>query len=315
MLVTIFLLLLGLAILIGGAEALVRGASVFALRLGVSRLVVGLTVVSFGTSSPELAVSVTSALAGQGAVAMGNIVGSNIFNIAIILGISALICPLVIHVQLLRLDLPVMLASGALFALLLMTGGGLSRGEGAILLAAAIAYTGWTVVLGRKDSASVESAVPPPPAAAGKLAFHLGLIGAGLVMLTGGASLFVDNAVILARRYGLSEALVGLTIVAAGTSMPELATSVIAALHRQADLAVGNIVGSNTFNALCIGGSASLCRPVASSGIDWLDLGWMLATSAVLLPMMRTQFKLARWEGAVLLVGYAGYLYVLWPTS
>jgi cation:H+ antiporter len=311
---SILLLLLGLAVLIMGAEALVRGASALALQLGVSRLVVGLTVVSFGTSSPELAVSVTSAAAGQGGVAMGNIIGSNIFNIAVILGISALICPLAIHGQLLRWDLPVMFVSAGLLTFLLLTGGGLARGEAALLLMAAIGYTVWTVVLGKRDVSTVRGAMPLPVAPAGRpRAFHLLLIGAGLAMLAGGATLFVDGAVLLARRLGLSEAVVGLTIVAAGTSMPELAASVSAALHRQADLAVGTIVGSNIFNALCIGGSAGLCHPITAAGIDASALGCMLVGSALLLPMMRTGFTLVRWEGAACLAGYAGYLYLIWP--
>ncbi len=316
--ISLLLMILGLAVLVAGAEALVRGASGIARAAGMSPLVIGLTVVAFGTSSPELAVSIQSALAGAGDLAIGNIAGSNLFNVAVILGISALICPLAVHFQVIRLDMPVMLAASAIFVGFCVTGGGLARWEAALLFGGVVIYMIVLVRLSRAEAAKAGAAaevdilaVPdePPRRVWTQVLLALG----GLAGLIFGADLFVKNAVSIARTLEVSEAIIGLTIVAAGTSLPELATSLVAALRRETDVAVGNIVGSNLFNVLCIGGAAGLVRPIGAGGINWIDFGFMLGTSALLLPLMRTGFRLVRWEGAVLLAGYAAYLFLRWP--
>ncbi|CAN5270510.1 calcium/sodium antiporter [soil metagenome] len=310
MVLTVFLLLTGLGVLTAGAEFLVRGASAIAARLGLSPLVIGLTVVALGTSSPELVVSIKAALADQGGIAMGNVIGSNIFNVAAILGISALICPLAVHLKIIRLDMPIMLGISVLFSVLLVSGGGLARWEGMLLVAGLIAYVAWSIIEGKHEP-DKDIDIPPPPGG-GTLA-NIALVALGLAMLVGGGKLLVDSAVAIARTLGWSEAVIGLTIIAAGTSMPELATSVVAALRRQTDIAIGNVVGSNIFNILGIAGTAAVIRPVTGAGIGWLDLGAMLLTSALLLPLMRTGFAIVRWEGGLLLAALAAYLWLRWP--
>lgn len=309
MITSILLLVTGLIILTLGAEFLVRGASGLALRCGLSPLVVGLTVVAFGTSAPELAVSVKAALSGSGDLAIGNIVGSNCFNVAVILGLAAIVCPLSVHLQILRREMPIMLAVSAAFPWLVMHHG-LSRVEAAVLFAGIILYVGFSVWQSKREP---EAAVPAPPHTS-RLGAALGLVIAGLLMLVGGARLMVDHAVIIASMLGISQAVIALTIVAAGTSMPELATSVVAALRKQTDIAVGNIVGSNIFNVLAIGGAAGLIAPpLSSADIGWVDYGFMLGLSFLLMPLMWTGFTLKRWEGALLLAVYVTYLYLLWP--
>lgn len=318
MLVATLLMLLGLLILVFGAELLVRGASGIALAAGISPLVVGLTVVAFGTSSPELAVSVKACLEGAGALSIGNIAGSNIFNVAVILGISALVCPLAVHFQVIRLDMPVMLAASALFVTFCLTGGALVPWEGGILLAGVIGYTVFLIRMSRKETAAAaaeaaefmehEGPFKPRP-----VWFLIMLTIFGLGGLVYGAQLFVDHAVEIARHLGWSEALIGLTIVAAGTSLPELATSLVAALKKETDMAVGNIVGSNIFNVLCIAGAAGLLGPISMEGIDLLDFAVMFGLSLLLLPMMWTRRCVVRWEGALLVAVFAAYLAMRWP--
>ncbi|MCP5534771.1 MAG: calcium/sodium antiporter [Akkermansiaceae bacterium] len=315
--ITILFLILGLVVLTVGADFLVRGASAIAARLGLSALVIGLTVVAFGTSAPELAVSVKASLAGQGGIAVGNIVGSNIFNVAAILGISALICPLAVNLNIIRRDMPIMLAASVLFVLLLTTGGELARWEGLLMFAILLVYTSWSIRVSKRElSAGMEivlpdGAGPTPPGR--PLVFSVGLALVGLVMLVVGARLFVDNASAIARVLGWSEAAIGLTIVAAGTSMPELATSVVASIRRQTDIAIGNVVGSNIFNLLCIGGLAASVNPLETGGVRLVDFGAMLVTSVILLPLMRSGFRISRAEGAVLIALFLAYLWLVWP--
>jgi cation:H+ antiporter len=303
-----------LVLLFFGAEWLVRGSSALALRLGITPLVIGLTVVAYGTSMPEMVVSTVAALKGQGDIAVGNVVGSNIFNVCVILGLSALALPLRVKVQLIRVDAPLMVGVSLLF-IVLFRDFHISRLEAGFLLAGIIVYTVGSVIFARKEvSAEVQAefteAVVRPP---GKLWRDLLLILGGLAVLVLGSRLLVTNAVELARLLGISEAVIGLTIVAAGTSMPELATSVVAAFRKQADIAIGNIVGSNLYNLLAIVGVSGLLAPLHAPGIRMLDLYVMLGTSIALLPLMWSGFVLKRWEGAVLLAAYGGYLYVLWP--
>jgi len=322
MLVSFSLLVVGVAILVAGAEALVRGAAGLAKLAGLSPLVIGLTVVAFGTSSPELAVTIKSSLSGSGDLAIGNIAGSNIFNIAVILGISAMLCPLSVHLQVIRLDMPVMLVSSVFFSIFCLTGRSLDRWEGALLFTAVVAYTVFLVRMSRRESAVLKSSVTdlkssvtdestiPTTGEGGsqRVWSQIVFILAGFVALVYGAKLLVENATTIARAFGWSEALIGLTIVAAGTSLPELATSVVAACRKETDMAIGNIVGSNIFNVLCIGGVAGILKPVSVVGIGRFDFLVMIGISALLLPLMWTGFKVARWEGFVLLVCYAGYI-------
>jgi len=316
--IPLLLFVAGLGVLTAGAEFLVRGASRLALRYGVSPLVVGLTVVAFGTSAPELAVSVRAAFQGNGDIAVGNIVGSNIFNVAFILGLASLICPLSVHLQIVRREMPVMLVSAMIFVVMLANGG-IARWEGLLLLIAVIAYTALAIRVARSEPAS-PGEVPDDLAVLGKERFNSVAVSAmlvitGLGLLVAGAALMVDNASLVARRLGVSEAAIGLTVVAAGTSLPELATSVVAALRRETDIAVGNIVGSNIFNVLCIGGVAGvIAPPVVATGITGVDFGFMLGTSFLVLPLMRTNFSISRWEGAVLLATYGLYLHLSWPS-
>lgn len=303
---------LGAALLYGGAEGLVRGSAALALRLGLTPLVVGLTVVAFGTSSAELAVSVEAAATGAGELAIGNVVGSNICNILLVLGVSALIHPMRVHAQLVRLDVPLGLGCAVLVAGLLLDGR-LGRVEGGLLFAGLAAYVAFSVRQARRESSEVREefghAAPHPASAAWRDA---GLLLAGLAALVGGSHLFVDGAGALARTLGVSQALIALTLVAVGTSLPELATSVVAALRAQNDIAVGNVVGSNLFNLLAILGLASLVRPLAVGAVSRVDLGVMVLASAALLPLTAGRL-LDRSRGVLLLVAYAAYLAWLWP--
>lgn len=316
MTVQFLLLAASLGVLFAGAEGLVRGSSSLALRLGLTPLVVGLTVVAFGTSAPELVVSISASLRGQGDLAMGNVVGSNIFNIGIILGLAAVICPVTVALPVLKLDAPIMLAVVILLAVLALSGE-VSRLMGAGLVAMLVVYTVFNIVEARKQaSAEVKQeyseGVPPPTGSLGK---DLVLIAGGLGLLVVGSNLLVSSSTTIARAFNLSEAVIGLTIVAAGTSMPELATSVVAALRRQSDIAVGNVIGSNTFNVLGVIGGASLTSPLIAPSITRFDLGAMVAFSVGVLFLMWSGRKVQRWEGALLLAGYGIYLWVLWPTA
>ena len=303
-----------LVLLFFGAEWLVRGSADLAVRLGLTPLVIGLTVVAYGTSTPELIVSSKAALAGQGDIAMGNVIGSNIFNICIILGLSALVYPLRVKLQLLKLDIPIMIGV-SLLLLVIFRDFHISRVEAAMLFFGIIIYSVMNIRLARREtSAEVkdEFAQAMPKNSSG-LWRDLAFIVLGLGVLVVGSRLLVDNSVSLAKLLGISEAVIGLTIVAAGTSMPELATSVVAAWRKQPDIAIGNVVGSNIYNILSILGFSGLLAPLHCTGIKPLDLSVMLGTAALLLPIMLTGFVVRRWEGAVLIAIYGGYVWMLWP--
>ena len=307
-------LLAGLILLTLGAEGLVRGSSALALRMGVSPLIVGLTIVAFGTSMPEMVVSGKAALDGYGGIAIGNVVGSNIFNIAVILGFSALIQPLKVNLQVIRLDLPAVLLSSFLL-LLFFQNEHISRTEGGIFLAGMLIYTVGMIVFSQHEAAKTSTPEPQVSVSDVKrspLMDGLFILG-GLGLLVIGAQVFVDGAVKLAELLGVSRAVIGLTIIAAGTSLPELATSISAAVHKETDIAIGNVVGSNLFNILGILGVSSLISPLNGSDISMIDMYVMLGAAVMLLPFMRTGFTLNRWEGGVLLCVYGGYLYYLWP--
>lgn len=313
--ITAILLISGLVLLYAGAEALVRGATEMACRLGISALVIGLTIVAFGTSAPEMTVSILAAFSGKGDIAAANVVGSNIFNIAVILGIAALICPIHISRQLVRWEAPVMIGV-TLLGIWMLADCALSRIEGAVLTIGIIAYTVWAFRRSRSTppvGVADELENPPSGRPQMKLSLSVMWIVAGLILLVLGSQALVSGAIRLARSAGLSETIIGLTIVSAGTSLPELATSVVAAFRRQPDIAVGNIVGSNIFNILAILGVSSLLVPYSTMGLTNIDLTVMLAFAVVSLPFMWTQFILTRMEGFWLLAGYGGYLYYLWP--
>jgi cation:H+ antiporter len=307
------LFIVGGALLIGGAELLVRGASRLAVAAGVSPLVVGLTVVAFGTSSPELAVTVGSAYTGRADVALGNVVGSNIFNVLFILGLSALIAPLAVAQRLIHLHVPLMIAVSVL-PLLLGLDGRIGRLEGLFLFCGSIAYTVFLIRQGRREVASVrteyEEACGSAPRRQNSWFSNAGLVVAGLVLLVIGARWLVDAAVATAAGLGVSELVIGLTIVAAGTSLPEVATSVFAALRGERDIAVGNIVGSNLFNLLAVLGLGSL---VAQEGVSVppgalaFDIPVMIAVAVATLPIFFTGHTISRWEGAVFLAYYVAY--------
>ena len=309
MIVTLLFLVLGLVLLYFGAEGLVRGSSSLALRLGLSPLVVGLTVVAFGTSTPELVVSLKAAYLGQGDISVGNVVGSNICNIGLILGFSALIIPIKVASQIVRIDTPIMIGVTGL-ALFLLSDGGLSRLEGIILFVLLIAYLIFSVIIAKKDAADPLAAEFGDELKVSKrgVAADLLMVAGGLVLLVLGARFLVDAAIDIATAAGLSEAVIGLTIVAIGTSLPEFATSLVAALKKEADIAVGNVIGSNIFNILCILGISATVTPLSSSGITAIDLGVMAAFAVVLWIFSRTGFRITRAEGLVLLAAYVGFL-------
>ena len=307
----------GLSALVVGANALVRGASRLALSFGISPLVVGLTIVALGTSAPEMAVSTGAVLDGKVDVALGNVVGSNIFNILFILGASALIAPLVVHVQVIRQEVPIMLGA-ALLLLAMGWDGHVSALEAGLLLALLVGYTVFLIVQSRRESAAnaaefdAELAPAAPNAWDARWPVQVALIGVGLAMLVLGSDWLVTSAVAFAKAFGVSDLVIGLTIVAAGTSMPEVATSITAALKGERDIAVGNVVGSNTFNILgCVGlsgiASGSLGLPMAESLLNF-DIWVMLAATLACLPIFISGREIARWEGGVLLAYYVAYV-------
>ena len=304
----------GLIALIVGAELLVRGASKLALSFGISPLVVGLTVVAFGTSSPELAVSVQSAWSGQVDIALGNVVGSNIFNVLFILGLSAVIAPLLVHRQLIRQEVPMMVAF-SLLLWVLASDGGISRGDGMLLVGLLLAYTFLVIRQSRRESLAVKEIESETPAVDGHAwdahwLVQVLLVAAGMGLLVLGSNWLVEAAVTLARRLGMSEVVVGLTIVAAGTSLPEVATSIMAAVRGQRDIAVGNVVGSNIFNILAVLGISASIAPgdlLVPQSLLAFDLPVMVAVAVACLPIFFTGHLIARWEGALFLAYYAAY--------
>jgi len=309
------LILGGFLLLFFGADRLIHGSVRLSLRLGITPLVIGLTVVAFGTSTPELFVSLRANLGGNGDIALGNIIGSNIFNIAVILGLAGLIHPITIASQLIRQDIPVMIAATILFVVVSM-GLVIERPEGAVLFALLLVYIAITVRVAKEDCEPelTDEITHHLPARNGRVAGDIGWIVAGIALLVAGSNLLIEGAVSLAQAAGVSEAVIGLTLIAAGTGLPELATSIMAALKKESDLAVGNIVGSNIFNLLCIGGVSSLVRPLRFPAIEAIDLYVMLGLAVALLPLCWTRMRIGRRESALLLASYGFYLYYIWPT-
>jgi len=318
----ILLFVIGLGFLVLGAEALVRGASRLATAIGISPLVIGLTVVAFGTSSPELAVSIKSALSGQPNIALGNVVGSNIFNVLFILGLSALIVPLVVSQQLVRLDVPLMIALSVI-VLILSLDENLSRTDGIMLVAGLVIYVWFLIYQSRRETIAVQEEYAKEfgteKRARGNTINNIGLVLGGLALLVLGSRWLVDSAVSFAQYLGVSELVIGLTIIAAGTSLPEVVTSVIAAIRGERDIAVGNVVGSNIFNIMGVLGFASIVAPrgiEVSTAVIGFDIPVMIAVALACLPIFFTGGVISRQEGALLLGYYVVYtLYLILAAS
>lgn len=307
------LFVIGLIMLVAGADVLVRGAGRLAVSAGISPLVVGLTVVAFGTSAPEMAVSVQAAASGNGAIAVGNVIGSNICNVLLILGLSAAIAPLVVAQKLIRVDTPLVIAASVLAWVLAMDGT-LGFWDGLLLFVGIIVYTVFAVVQSRRESRAVQAEydreIGTKKHGAKGYALDALFIVVGLGLLVQGSDWLVDGATTMARAFGVDDVLVGLTIVAVGTSLPELATSVLASIKGERDIAVGNVIGSNLFNLLGVLGLAGLFAPegipVAQSMI-LVDFPIMLAVAVACLPVFFSGHLIARWEGFVFLGYYVAY--------
>ncbi|WP_298818154.1 calcium/sodium antiporter [Chloroflexus sp.] len=314
---TIGLLIGGLALLTVGGELLVRGSSQLAALAGISPLVIGLTVVSFGTSSPELAVSVQSGLAGKSDIAVGNVVGSNIFNILFILGACAVISPLVVAVQLIRREVPFMIAVSLLVAAFALDSR-IGWLDGLLLFGLLVGYTVWSIYASRKEGAEAQAEYAqefgpdrlPTGSRAKVWLMSISFVVIGLGLLALGSNWLVESATTLARAFGVSDVIIGLTIVAAGTSLPEVVASIVATLKGERDIAIGNAIGSNIFNLLGIVGIAALVTPggltVASSVITF-DLPVMIAVAFAVLPIAVSRLSINRWEGALFLGYYVAY--------
>jgi len=313
---TIFGLVIGLGCLVAGAELLVRGAAAIATRLGVQPVVIGLTVVAFGTSAPELAVSVGSAISGNSDVAFGNVAGSNIVNILLVLGASAVVGGLAVSQRIVRIDVP-LLVGVSIVALLMSLDNRIGRVDGVILFSGVIAYTWWLIRASRREIAdisqeyavaieSVEGAVVERP-----ILLQIALVVVGLVVLVVGSQLLVNSATDIAESLGVSDLVIGLTVVAIGTSLPELATSILAAFRGQRDIAVGNVVGSCLFNLMGVLGLTGIVSPdgvnVGDSSLS-LDFPVMIAATIVLVPIMWNGFQIKRWAGLVLAAFYVVYI-------
>lgn len=303
----------GLIVLVGGGESLLRGASRLAAALRISPLVIGLTVVAFGTSAPEMAVSILAALNGNADLTLGNVVGSNIFNVLFILGVSALIVPLTVSSQLIRRDVLVMIMV-SIFVLVLGWDGSIQRLEGLLLLVGIVAYTWRCIRQGRRESREVKTEFaqqwPPSQPSCRGLVVHLVLITVGLALLGLGSRLLVDGSIELAESLGVGELVIGLTIIAAGTSLPELVTSLIAAIRCERDIAVGNVVGSNIFNILCVLGVSGM---IGSGGVAVspsalaFDIPVMIVVAIACLPIFFSGHLISRWEGGLFLFYYVAY--------
>ncbi|UCE31198.1 MAG: calcium/sodium antiporter [Burkholderiales bacterium] len=307
----------GLVALVLGAESLVRGSSRLALGLGISPLVVGLTIVAFGTSAPELAVSVGAVVSGRTDIAIGNVIGSNVLNVLLILGVSALIVPLVVHAQIIRQEVPVMIGASVILVAMVMDGT-LGRIDALVLVLLMLGYTVFLVRQSRAASASTRDEYAGELRHSSRWDRHRGvqllLVLVGMALLVVGARWLVEAAVEVARGLGISDVVIGLTVVAVGTSMPEIATSLIAALRGERDIAVGNVVGSNTFNILACLGAAGLFAAdglVLAPSVLNFDLWVMVAVAVACLPVFVTGNEIARWEGALFVAYLVAYMLYL----
>jgi len=317
---TVLLFILGLVLLLIGADVLVRGASRIATAAGISPLVIGLTVVAIGTSSPELAVSIKSAMTGQAGIALGNIIGSNIFNVLFILGLSALIVPLSVSRQLIRLDVPLMI--GISFVVLLFSlDHTINRMDGIILVLGLVVYLSFLLYQSRKNS-DEQYKTEVKTIRNGKIKSHWVnntiLIISGLALLVAGSRWLVESSVTFAKYLGVDELVIGLTIISAGTSLPEVVTSAVAAFRGERDIAVGNVVGSNILNMMAVLGFTSIVAPsgiTVSDAVIRFDIPLMIVVAVACLPIFFTGCKISRWEGALLIGYYIAYTLYLYLAS
>jgi cation:H+ antiporter len=307
MLVAVLQIIGGFLILTAAAEALVYGASSLARRVGLSPLVIGLTIVSIGTSLPELVVGVEAALRGSGDIALGNVVGSNIGNIALILGVAALAKPLAVQAQVVRVDGPILVVVSLAFVGLILDGT-LGRLDGLLLVLSIVGYVGYNLRAATGASSVVRKEFDEGIPQQHSPLVDLGLFALGIVGLVAGAHVLIEGAVEIAETLGVGPIVIGLTIVAVGTSLPELATSVVAARRGAGDIAVGNAVGSSIFNILGILGVTVLVQPLSTDTLGWVDAGVMVGTAIVVLPLFRSDWTLSRVEGAFLLACYLSYI-------
>lgn len=296
-----------------GAEGLIRGSSTLAIKIGITPLIVGLTVVAFGTSAPELVVSLKAAIVGNSSISLGNVIGSNIANIALILGIASLIRPLYVHANIIMREIPIMIGVSILLIVLLLDGE-VGFIDGLIFVLGIIVYTIVNIYMARKEKSSevkeefeegLKSRLGVP------VSIIFVVIGLGLLII--GANFFVQSAVAIAKLFNISDAIIGLTIVAIGTSLPELITSIVASYKKESDIAIGNVVGSNIFNILGILGITALIVPISLIGISSIDLIIMVLTAVLLLPLSKSGMRISRIEGLFLVAGYVAYTYYLIP--
>ncbi len=303
----------GLVLLPVGAHAVVRGSAALAYRLGVTALAIGLTVVAFGTGSPELVLGIEAARGGNSGIALGTVIGSNIANIVLGLGFAALARPMTVRSELIRREVPVMIGVTLLMCAMLLDGK-LTRAEGLALLVGAVAYTVSSYLVAKRGARAVaaqfDRALAPPKRPA---YLDVATLSVGIAALLVGAHLLLEGSVFVAERLGIDQVVIGLTIIAVGTSLPELATSITAAIRDEADVAFGNAIGSNVLNILAVLGVVAVIRPFEVHGLRTLDLVVMVASSMLLLPLLWRGADLNRWEGAGLLVAYAAYLWSLAP--
>ena len=306
-------LVLGLITLFIGAEGLIRGSSSLAIKIGITPLVVGLTVVAFGTGTPELVVSLKAAIIGNSSISIGNVVGSNIANIALVLGFSAIIRPLDVNANVIRREIPIMIGVSILLILLLLDGQ-LDLFDGLIFVLGMVIYTVVNIRMARTEkNIEVKNEFKEGLKPRFSITVSIILILGGLGLLVLGANFFVNGAIAIAKAIGVSDAVIGLTIVAFGTSLPELITAAVASYKKESDIAVGNVVGSNIFNILGILGITALITSVNAGDLNYFDFGIMLFTAIILLPLSKTGFKISRLEGAFLVAGYTIYIFYLIP--
>lgn len=311
-LISVILLFSGTLLLYFGAEGLVSGSSSMAFRMGITPLIIGLTIVAFGTSSPELVVSISAAFNAKSEIALGNVVGSNICNIALILGVAALVRPIKVDIKLIKTDILIMLGASLLLILLIIDGE-ISRIDGVVLFSGIVIYNWTTIYLAKRTRMQNHEEYDKKLALKKKKTWvDVTLVIGGLLVLVLGANLFLKGAIEIASFLGASEALIGLSIVAFGTSLPELATSMVAAFKDEGDISLGNAIGSNIFNILCVLGAASIIHPITTTGINWIDIGVMLIVAIVVLPLAWSKYKLTRPEGLFLFLIYIGYIYYLY---
>jgi cation:H+ antiporter len=294
-----------------GAEGLIRGSSSLAVKIGITPLIVGLTVVAFGTGTPELVVSLKAALIGNSTISLGNVVGSNIANIALVLGFSAIIRPLDVNVTVIRREIPIMIGLSLLLILLLLDGE-LGLIDGLIFVFGIVIYTIANIKLAREEkNIEVKNEFKVGLKIRHGVIVSVILIVCGLSLLVLGANLFVNSSIAIAKAIGVSDAIIGLTVVAFGTSLPELITATVASYKKESDIAVGNIVGSNIFNILGILGITALITSLHVGDLNYFDFGVMLFVALILLPLSKTGFKISRQEGILLVIGYIVYIYYL----